>query len=240
MLGKIRTLAGDLANAVTIWGLIGTLGVSGILGIVGPTVLQPILELPAGLRVVLGLCIFLAALAVIVTALRAALHRQSRDKDTKAIASQSSEYSLWQELKRVEKVNQQLRDALQQSEANNENLRDWISKLEPFMWRLHLKWGLETIGRMGRNLSEKEQPDAVAMERWVSLTSGLIRKHYDDETADFFLVHDGDSSFAGRLARLQEVADKAAAFMDAPKATHFDVAEALEPYPQEWSNKYGA
>ena len=191
-------MAGDLANAVTLWGLMGSIGVSGILGIVGPVILQPILELPAGVRVALGLCIFLVALAVIIAVLKAFLERASQGKAAQGPSPQSSEYSLWQELKRVESENNQLRTALQE----NEELKDWIGKIEPFKQRLQLKWTLEAIGRMGNNLHKRDSPDVAAMERWVSLTSGLIRKYYDDETANFFLVHDGDSSFVGRLRRL--------------------------------------
>ena len=129
MRGKIRALAGDLADAVTLWGIVGSISFSGVLAIVGPTILQPILGLPAGLRVVLGLCIFLSALAVILATLKAILHRASHDKNAQDPTLQSSEYSLWQELKRVETENQQLRDALQQSEQQNQELRDWIGSL---------------------------------------------------------------------------------------------------------------
>lgn len=134
------------------------------------------------------------------------MERGSRDKIAQDSSPQSSDFQLWQELKRVESENEQLRAALRESEQENERLKDWIDKITPFMQRLHLKWSLEAIGRMGNNLQKRDPPDVAAMERWVSLTSSLIRKYYDDETADFFLVHDDDSSFAGRLHRLQQVA----------------------------------
>jgi hypothetical protein len=76
------------------------------------------------------------------------------------------------------------------------------------------------------------------MEKWVSLASASIRRYLDDETANFFLVHDGDSSFVGRLRRLEEIFDSPVE-KGGKLQSHFDIAEALEPYPQEWSNKYG-
>jgi hypothetical protein len=204
------------------------------------------LQLSPILRLLLGVCIFLLVLAVALAILKAILERRPEGKRVARVSMaergaspRTSEWSLWQELNRPKSENEQLRDALQQSKEQNEKLRDWIGNLEPFMWRLHLKWGLEVIRRMGRDLSEEEPPDIVAMEKWVSLTSGLIRKHYDDATADYFLIHGGDSSFAGRLGRLQLVADKAVDFEDMPMPTKFDIDEALEPYPKEWRIEYG-
>lgn len=234
----LRTFAGDLANAVTLWGLVGTVGVSGILGIVGPTILQPILGLPSGLRVALGVCVFLAALAVILASLKTLLERQSRGKGAQDPTPQSPEYSLWRELKRIETENQQLRDALQEGEQVNERLRNWIATITPFMHRMQLRWWLLTVWRMGNDLHEKQPPDVAAMEKWVSLTFAFIEKYLGEETANFFLVHDGDNSFAGRLRRLEEISDKPVEG-GGPLQSEFDLAEVIELYPEEWLNRKG-
>ena len=95
---------------------------SGILGIVGPTILQPILGLPAGLRVVLGVCIFPVALAAILATLKAFSERNSQGKAAQTPTRQSSEWSLWQELNRVKSENGQLRDAVLQREQEVEHI----------------------------------------------------------------------------------------------------------------------
>lgn len=89
---------------------------------------------------------------------------------------------------------------------------------------------------MGNRLRKREPPDVAAMEKWVSLTSTLIRKYLGDESAGFFLVHDGDNSFDGRLHRLKQVADKPVDFA-AKLQADFDLAEALELYPDDWGGR---
>lgn len=91
---------------------------------------------------------------------------------------------------------------------------------------------------MGNNLRERQPPDVVAMEKWVSLTSSLIRRYLGDETANFFLVNDGDNSFDGRLRRLEDIFDKPVN-SGGKLQSDFDSAEAIEPYPVERANKYG-
>lgn len=238
MFSKARSWLGDLANAITLIGFMASVGLSGVLGIVSPTILQPILGLPDTLRVALGFCIFLVAFAVILTVLKALLQRHSQGKATQSPTPQSSEYSLWQELKRVETENRQLKETLQQSEQVNGQLRDWIETITPFMHRIQLRFVLQAIWRMGNNLRERQPPDVVAMEKWVSLTSSLIRRYLGDETANFFLVNDGDNSFDGRLRRLEDIFDKPVN-SGGKLQSDFDSAEAIEPYPVEWANKYG-
>ena len=75
------------------------------------------------------------------------------------------------------------------------------------------------------------------MEKWVSLTSAFIRRGLDDETANFFLVHDGDYSFAGRLHRLEQIFD-IPVDRGAKLQPDFDPTGALEDYPLEWAHKY--
>src|SRR3712207_9587146 len=87
----------------------GSVGMSGIFGIVGPTILQPLLGLPPGLRVALGLCIFLAALALIIAGLKAFLERGSRGKGTQDPTPRSSDFQLWQELNRVKSRSEERR-----------------------------------------------------------------------------------------------------------------------------------
>jgi hypothetical protein len=102
------------------------------------------------------------------------------------------------------------------------------------MHRIQLRITLQTVWRMGYNLSKSERPNAAAMEKWTSLTSALIRKYMGDENADFFLVHDGDSSFTGRMDRLEQLMDKPVDFGVELQAD-FDLAEALESFPTEWT-----
>jgi hypothetical protein len=86
-LNKVRSWLGDRGNAVT---LIGSVGLSGVLGIVSPAILQPILGLPADLRVALGFCIFLVALAAILAGLKALLERRSQGEATQDLTPRSS------------------------------------------------------------------------------------------------------------------------------------------------------
>lgn len=234
----MRVWVSDLANAVTLIGFMASVGLSGVLGILGPTILQPILGLPVGLRVALGFSIFLVALAAILAGLNALLERQSQGKAAQGLTPQSSEYSLWQELKRVETENRQLREALKQYEQHVQKLKDWIDTITPFMHRMQLRWWLQAVWRMGNNLHERQPPDVAAMEKWVSVTSEFIRKFLGDETANFFLVHDGDSSFTGRLHRLEEICDKPVEG-GGKLQSDFDLAEAMELFPSEWSNTHG-
>lgn len=233
---------GEKVVKTLVWALGGGTIVTGVLGAVIAAVTNNLLYgLVAGVvagMVVLGAFTF-KAIGIAASGAQASSVQKSDDAAAEPIASSASDFQLWQELKRVESENEELRAALQQSEQENEELRDWIVKITPFKQRLQLKWTLEAIGRMGNNLQKRDPPDVVATERWVSLTSNLIRRYYDDETADFFLVRDGDNSFAGRLSRLQQVADKAVDFMNYPKPSDFDITEAIEPYPSEWANKYG-
>lgn len=83
---------------------------------------------------------------------------------------------------------------------------------------------------MGNNLHEMQPPDVAAMEKWTSLTSALLRKYLGDEIATYFLFHDGDSSFAGRLCRLEETFDRPVE-MGGELQSDFDTADAIEPYP---------
>lgn len=233
----MRVWVSDFANAVTLIGFVGSVGFSGVLGIFSPAILQPILGLPVALRVVLGICIFLVALTLMLAGLKAVLERRSQGKAAQNAAPQSSDYQLWQELKRVESENEQLRTALQQNEQAYQEARNWVSTITPFMHRMQLRFALQAILRYGNNLREMQKPDVAAMEKWVSLTSAAIRKYLGDESANFFLAGDGDTSFDARLQRLEQLFDKPVDEAGELQS-EFDLAEIIEPYPSEWNSKY--
>lgn len=239
MKGRTRTWLRDLADLATISQLLGSGSIAGLLALAGQEGLNTLLGLSPVVRVLFGICIFFLALGVIFAVLKTFLERHSQGKVLQDPLPQSSEYSLLQELKRVESEKEQLRASLQQYEQEVEQLRDWIDKIEPFKRHLQLRFVLRAIHRMGNNLHEAQRPDTAAMEKWMSLTSALIRRTLDDDTANFFLFHDGDSSFAGRLQRLEHIFGNQALEMTIKIPSDFDVAEAIEPYPIEWSNKYG-
>ena len=98
-------------------------------------------------------------------------------------------------IQKLSLLTEALREALQQGEQANEQLRNWIDTITPFMHRMQLRWYLQAVWRMGNDLHERQPADLAAMEKWVSLASASIRRYLDDETANIFLVHDGDSSF---------------------------------------------
>lgn len=206
MFREARSWLGDIANAVTLIGFMASVGVSGVLGIVSPTILQPILGLPAGLRVALGFCIFLVALAAILAGLKAFLQRQSQGKDAQNLTPRSSEYSLWQELKRVETENSQLKAALRQGEQESKENKAKIDELMPHKRHADLRVALFNAHFWGSKLLSTEKPDADVLEQeWVSLTSGLIRTTLGDDAANSFVVEDGNTSLNGRLERLERI-----------------------------------
>jgi len=230
--------------AIEIYGIIKTLGavsVSAVLGALAPAIVELGLNLSTFQKWVIGIGVFFVALALILAGVKAFLERppQSKAATQGSVAErdstpQSSDFQLWQELKRVEGEKEELRAALEQLEQEAEQMREWIDTLTPFMKRMQLRFILQAIHRWGTNLHTAQQPDVAAMEKWVSLTSALIRRYLDDETANFFLIHDGDKSFAGRLQRLEEIFDKPVD-SGGKLQSDFDPAEAIEPYPSEWN-----
>jgi hypothetical protein len=179
------------------------------------------------------------ALAAILAGLKTTLERTSQGKVSEQrlvarrdLTPQSSDWSLWQELNRFRSENEQLKGALQQCEQSNGQLRDWIETITPFMHRMQIKFILQAMQRNGHKLHERQPPNVAAMEKWVSLTSAFIRKYLGDETASFFLVQDGDSSFAGRLRRLQQVLDKPVDHAGELQSD-FDLDEAMNYFPSE-------
>jgi len=242
--GRVRAWFRSIAELATLIQFLGSVGGATVLAVVVPAILEDLIGLPVGLLILLGVGVFFLALAVILSVVKAVLERRAQGKATRQgsvagqnPAPQSSDWQLWQELNRVKSENDQLRDALQQSEQDNERLRDWNDKIEPFKQHMQLRFVLEAVRRMGDNLHEAREPNVAAMERWVSLTSALLRKNLGDEIANFFLAHDGDTSFTGRLQRLDQISSNQALDMSITVPSDFDVGEAIEPYPIEWTHK---
>lgn len=216
------------------------------------TVLDFAAQMPFLLRLAFFVGVFFCTLAIVGAILAFAIRRSSSSKEggtpeAQAPASrsttggnltqQSSDWQLWQELKRVESENEQLKATVRESEKLHKEARDWIDTITPFMRRIQLRDYLKVIHRMGSNLQAAQQPDAADMEKWVSLTSAFISRYLDDEAANFFLVGNGDYSFAGRLRRLEDIFDKPVD-RGGKVQPDFDPTGALEPYPSKWAHKH--
>jgi hypothetical protein len=214
-------------------------GVVGILSAVGGTVIgwfagNLLYGLVIGMGV--GMLILMAAAvkAVRVAGTNTESPSQTEPEARQDPTPQSSDWQLWQELNRLKSENEQLRSDNEQLQTALQKSDRQIAEMKPYRDRVELKWTLEAVWKKGNRLREREPPDVAAMEKWVSLTSALIRKHMSDEAATFFLVHDGDSSLAGRLHRLEQLFNRPIDPLERVDVSDFDRYEALRPYPKEW------
>jgi hypothetical protein len=232
---KLWSWIRGLSDIVTLIQFGGSVGFAGFLAIVGQGALNAALGLSPVLRLLLAICIFLMALAVVLAVLKALLERASQSKAAQAPAPQSSDFQPWQELRRVESENEQLRATLQERERE---INRYKAQGRPLANQMQFRLMLQSVRSMGHNLNSAQPPDVVAIEKWASLTSALIRRALGEEIADFFLVDDGDSSFTGRLNRLEHILLNEAD-VRVYLRHDFNVDEALtilESYPDEWSN----